>query len=264
VAATAEGPYRLGLIVPSSNTTMEMELPELFGRRTERFTFHTSRVRLHNVTPDELARMVADSGRAAAEVADAGVEAIGYACLVAVMSQGPGFHRQAEAQLEGAVAEAGSSAPVVSSAGALVRSLHALGARRIAILAPYVKPLTERVVAYLEAEGVEVVDAHTLEIPRNADVGAHDPARLPELARGLDLSQADALVLSACVQMPSLPVLAEVEHELDLPVLSAATATVFELLTACGLDPVVPAAGHLLSGAVAPHARGEVSIAGSA
>jgi maleate isomerase len=42
-------PTRIGLIVPSSNTTMETELPEMFARRAavtgERFTFHSSRAR---------------------------------------------------------------------------------------------------------------------------------------------------------------------------------------------------------------------------
>jgi maleate isomerase len=243
-------PRRIGLIVPSSNTTMETEIPAMLRRRRDRFTFHSSRVRLHNVTPEELAVMIADSDRCAAELADAEVDAIAYACLVAVMAQGPAFHRRAESRLAAVAAEAGCDAPVVSSAGALVRALQALRARRIAVVAPYLKPLTERVVAYLEAEGIEVVDVHSLEIPRNADVGAHNPARLHELARGLDTTRADAVVLSACVQLPSLPVLAEVERELDLPVLSAATATTFELLVACGLEPVVPEAGHLLSGEV--------------
>jgi maleate isomerase len=38
---------RVGLIVPSSNTTMETELPELFRRQSEatghRYTFHSAR-----------------------------------------------------------------------------------------------------------------------------------------------------------------------------------------------------------------------------
>lgn len=46
--------HRLGLIVPSSNTTMETELPELFRRREavapERFTFHSARIRLTQVS----------------------------------------------------------------------------------------------------------------------------------------------------------------------------------------------------------------------
>ncbi|WP_269204695.1 hypothetical protein [Motilibacter deserti] len=39
---------RVGLLVPSSNTTMETELPELFARREqlapERFSFHSARM----------------------------------------------------------------------------------------------------------------------------------------------------------------------------------------------------------------------------
>src|SRR5258708_6258404 len=133
---------------------METEIPAMLRRREDAFTFHSSRVRLHNVTPEELAAMVADSDRCAAELADAEVDVIACACLGAVMAQGPGFHRRAESQLSAAAADAGSTARVVSSAGALVRGLEAMGARRVAILAPYLKPLTERVVAYLEAEGI--------------------------------------------------------------------------------------------------------------
>jgi maleate isomerase len=40
----------------------------------------------------------------------------------------------------------------------------------------------------------------------------------------------DALVLSACVQMPSLAALDEVSRQTQVPVLSAATATASEVL----------------------------------
>ncbi len=51
------------------------------------------------------------------------------------------------------------------SAGALVDSLHVMGARRISIVAPYMKPLTKMVADYIEEEGVEVADFVALEIP---------------------------------------------------------------------------------------------------
>ena len=41
----------------------------------------------------------------------------------------------------------GADVPVVSSAGALLTALGALGARRIAMVTPYVKPLTDLVAA---------------------------------------------------------------------------------------------------------------------
>jgi maleate isomerase len=242
-------PRRVGLIVPSSNTTMETEIPAMLARRDETFTFHSSRVRLHMVTAEELARMVDDSDRCAAELADAPVEVIAYACLVAIMAQEPGFHRRAEARLAAVAADNGRPVPVVSSAGALIRGLQRLEARRIAIVAPYMKPLTERVIAYIEAEGIEVADSISLEIARNTEVALHDPALLPEIARGLDLDGVDAVVLSACVQMQSLPAIAAAEDALGLPVLSAATATTYEILEALGLDPVSPEAGALLASA---------------
>ena len=61
--------------------------------------------------------------------------------------------------------------------------------------------------------------------------------------------RADALVLSACVQMPSLASIQPVEDEAGLPVLSAATSTAFRILAELGLPPVVPRAGSLLGSA---------------
>mgnify|MGYP001235027225 FL=1 len=96
-------PVRVGLIVPSSNVTMETEIPAMLRAREQvapgRFTFHSARMRMKQVTPEELAAMDADSERAAAELADARVDVMGYACLVAIMSQGHGYHRSSEERL---------------------------------------------------------------------------------------------------------------------------------------------------------------------
>lgn len=247
-------PYRrIGLIVPSSNTTMETELPELFRRREEiapeRFTFHSARARMRKVTKEELTEMVNSSDRSVVDLADARVEAIAYACLVAVMAQGNGAHRAIEQRLSAAAAEAGAEIPLVSSAGALLTGLEALGARRVAVITPYMKPLTETVCGYIADGGVEVARSVSLEVADNLAVGRLDPANLVAIADELDTSDVDALVLSACVQMPSLPSVQVVEDRLGIPVLSAATATTYTLLRALGLDAHVPRAGALLSGA---------------
>src|ERR1700683_4505922 len=96
--------FRIGQIVPSSNTTMEKELPARLQAREafapERFTFHSSRMRMHVVTREALAAMDADSDRCALELSDARVDILGYACLVAIMSNGHDYHRSAERRLE--------------------------------------------------------------------------------------------------------------------------------------------------------------------
>jgi maleate isomerase len=244
--------YRIGQIVPSSNVTMEKEIPAMLRARElvepERFTFHSSRMRMKQVTKEELEAMDGDSDRCAAELADADVDVLGYACLVAIMSMGPGYHRVSEKRLNGVVAANSCSAPVVTSAGALVEGLNVLGAKRIALIAPYMKPLTQLVVDYLEEESIAVRSHLALEIPDNLEVGARDPNALRSIYKQLDLSDVDAVVLSACVQMPSLAAIQAVQDECGKPVVSAAVCTTYAMLKKLGLRTSVPNAGELLSG----------------
>jgi len=246
--------YRVGQIVPSSNVTMETEIPALLRAREtvspERFTFHSSRMRMKHVTKEELAAMDAASDRCALELSDAAVDVMGYACLVAIMSMGQGYHRESQARLHQVTVDNGNSAPVVSSAGALVDGIKAIGAKKVAIVAPYMKPLTEMVVNYIRSEGIEVAEWRALEISDNLAVAAHDPGRLPGIVAGMEqIDQVDAVILSACVQMPSLPAVSIVEAQVGKPVLTAAIATTWAMLKALDLDTRVPGGGTLLSGA---------------
>ena len=244
--------YRVGQIVPSSNTTMETEVPAMLRAREairpERFTFHSSRMRMHKVTQEELAAMNLESLRCAAELADARMDVMSTACLVAIMAMGPGYHRQTEATLTQVVRANQCLAPVMTSAGALVAGLKTMGAKRISLMAPYMRPLTDLVVQYIEHEGIAVIDSLCFEIPDNLEVGMRDPMRLADDVKKLDTTGADVVVLSACVQMQSLPAIQLVEDQLGLPVVSTAVCTVRQMLEHLGLEPLVPGAGALLSG----------------
>jgi maleate isomerase len=244
--------YRIGQIVPSSNTTMESEIPAMLRARErelpERFTFHSSRMRMQKVTKEQLAAMDAESDRCAAELADAKVDVLGYACLVAIMSMGRGYHCQSQRRLEAVTAREGHPIPVVTSAGALVEGLKILNAKKVAMISPYLKPLTAVCADYIGAEGLTVVDQVSLEISDNDAVGRRDPMALVDIYKQLKVDGADVLVLSSCVQMPSLAAIPVVEREVGIPVVSAATCTTYQMLKTLGLNTYVPDAGALLSG----------------
>ncbi len=244
--------YRIGQIVPSSNTTMETEIPALLRMRElvaqERFTFHSSRMRMKHVTKEELAAMDRDSDRCALELSDARVDVLGYACLVAIMSMGPGYHRVSESRLHELTVSNGGPAPVVTSAGALLAGIQTLGAKIVSLVCPYMKPLAKLVVEYLESEGVTVKDYLALEVPDNLAVGRLDPHNLLEVSARVNRSGIDALVLSACVQMPSLPVIDAAERKYGLPVVSAAVCTTHQMLKYLSLATHVPNGGTLLCG----------------
>jgi maleate isomerase len=231
---------------------METEIPALLRARelvsSERFTFHSARMRMKHVTREELAAMDAQSDRCALELSDARVDVMGYACLIAIMSMGHGYHRQSAARLAQVARDNEAPAPVVTSAGALVDGLSALRAKKIVVVAPYMKPLTEMVVDYIRNEGFEIADCRALEIQNNLAVAAHDPMKLPNIIAEMDTAAADAIVLSACVQMPSLQAVSEVEARTGKPVLTAAIATTWSILKALNLTTRVPGGGALLSG----------------
>ncbi len=244
--------HRVGLIVPSSNVTVETELPlALADACAEPFSFHSSRARMREVTADELAAMNDEAQRCAVELSDADIDLIVYGCLVALISQGDDFHETARRQIAEAAAANGREVEVITSAGALVAGVRALGAQRVAIVTPYMKPLTERLVGFLAAHEIEVVDSVSLCVADNVEVGRLDPAGLPAIAERLDVTRAQAVVLSACVQMPSLPAIATVERRLGLPTLSATTATARDVLRALGLPAAARGAGRLLAGELA-------------
>jgi len=231
---------------------METEIPAIFRAREsilpERFTFHSSRMRMKKVTKEELEAMDAMSLKCAQELSDAHVDVMGYACLVALMSMGRGYHCVSETNLHRETVENGFPTPIVTSAGALITGLKALGAKRVALITPYMRPLTDMVVDYIEHQGFEVTGSIALEIPDNLEVAAQNPMNLLEIYKRLDLSGVDVLVASCCVQMPSLEAIDLIEKEVGIPVTSAAVCTTYEMMKKLGIEAKAPIGGRLLSG----------------
>ncbi|WP_129116052.1 maleate cis-trans isomerase family protein [Halegenticoccus tardaugens] len=244
--------FRVGLIVPSSNVTMETEIPTMLNDRPdhfgEQFTFHSSRMRMQSVTQEELENMDDQSERSATLLSDAHCDVLAYACLIGIMAQGAGYHEESEAKLHERTVENDAEAPIVTSAGALVRAMDRLDAERVTLIAPYIEELTQTVIDYFESSGVDVVDYETLECPDNLEVARLDQRNLLDIADGLETNNSDALVLSSCVQMPSLASIQAAEDRFGLPVFSAATATTYEILDQLGLSTQVNGAGSLLDG----------------
>jgi maleate isomerase len=198
------------------------------------------------VTREALQKMNDAAEEAVDQLCDAEVDAIMYACLVAVMCGGKDCAQEMYTRLSDRANLSGNNPQITTSAAALINALKTLGVANISMIAPYKKELTEVVAATIRAEGINVVQTHSLEVTDNVKVGRLDTLNLLSIGSQLDLSTSDALIISACVQMPSLPVIEEAEQRLGLPVLSAATASAFDVLTKLGLQPHIKNAGALL------------------
>jgi maleate isomerase len=164
------------------------------------------------------------------------------------MSMGKGYHCVSEVNLHQETVANHFPTPIVTSAGALINGLKVLGAKKVAVITPYMKPLTQMVVDYIEDQGFEVVDFIALEIADNLEVAAQNPMNLLEIYKRLNLTGVDVLVASACVQMPSLEAIDLIQAEIGIPVTSAAVCTTYEMMKKLGIQAKSAIGGELLNG----------------
>lgn len=212
---------RLGLIVPSSNTTME---PEFYKMLPEGFSIHTSRLRLKNVTVKSLAEMERKIEEEALKLADADVSVIGYGCTSGSLFRGLGHAKEIEQRIESA-----SEKPAVATAGAVVKALKHLEIKTVAVATPYIDEINELERRFLSLSGFKVTDLKGLGIKDNLKIGKVDEKTLLDLVLNLNHENADGIFIS-CTNLPTINVIGKLEDKLKKPVISSNTATLWAML----------------------------------
>ncbi|WP_431044302.1 maleate cis-trans isomerase family protein [Streptomyces sp. P1-3] len=183
----------------------------------------------------DLARLVSEhetldnAVRALSEVAP---EVVAYACASGSFVGGVAGERAmcAAMRLAGEV-------PSLTTSGALLDALCEIGARRIAVVTPYTRSVTDALEEYLGEAGVTVTGRAYLGLTRHIwKVPYRD---VVDMARQAVVGAADALFIS-CTNLPTYDVIPQLEAELRLPVLSANQVTVWAALRAIGAHAIGP------------------------
>jgi maleate isomerase len=152
-----------------------------------------------------------------------------YLCTSGSFVSGP----TGEARLRDAMKAGGARHPITTS-GALLEALEALGARQVAVGTPYDAALTDRLVGFLTEAGVSTTGSGHLGM--GADIWRVSARTVRDLARALPLDGADAVFL-ACTNLPTYDVIPALELELGIPVLSANLVTIWAALRCLGCLP---------------------------
>ncbi|ACJ16499.1 Hypothetical maleate cis-trans isomerase [Thermococcus onnurineus NA1] len=229
---------RLGLIVPSSNTTMEMELHSAIP---EGVSLHTARVPLRNVTEEELIKMNALAVESAKLLRDAGVELILYGCTSGSFIGGKDFEKELEAKIENEV-----NVPVVSTSTAVVEALKMLDAQSILVITPYTDEINEREKEFLEANDFEVLDIRGLGIEDNTKIGKLEPYEAYRLAKATFVDEADAIFIS-CTNLRTFEIIEPLEEDLGVPVITSNQASLWLALREMDVMEKIPWLGRLLT-----------------
>jgi maleate isomerase len=235
-------PVRLGFLVPPGNPTTE---PEVFRLAPPGVTVHFHRMYLAGGEPgshqgqEERNRQQAghmeESARLLAMVKPAVIAMAHTATSYTIGKEG-------EAALVAKI-ERSTGIPFITAFGSVVGALGHLQAKRVALATPYAREWTLRGKSHLESHGIEVVSWGHLDDVSN--IYDETPQRAYELARRVDVAQAQAIFLSG-VGMPTLEVLARLERDLGKPVISSCSAMVWNALRVAGVKEKVTGFGRLL------------------
>lgn len=229
---------KIGLLVPALNTTMEHDFHRM---APDGVSVHVTRVPTEAEGTIEALEDMGRSARQCAELlAPARPQVAVFGCTSASFVNGV----QWTAELERGVAEV-TGCPVVSTASAMTAALEHVGARRVAVLTPYVEATNGRLRAYLTAAGIQVADLRGLGILDMYSHAAISSQELEKAALDLDTAEADAVFI-ACTQLKAVDILDRLESQLNMPVISAVQSSLWAALRVLGDFPV-PGFGSLLA-----------------
>ncbi|WP_270933905.1 maleate cis-trans isomerase family protein [Falsiroseomonas oryzae] len=228
---------RVGMLIPSSNTSIEREYPLWMPRS---LSFHTARLTMTRLDAAGMAEQLVDMRRAVDSLKDARVDAVLLCQTAASFWMGDEWDAAMRRDMA-----AWAGAPALTAARTVLDALAALRATRVGFAAPFPAEIGAASRAYLERNGVTILatafggerdNFAIAEMPRNAVV---------DLACRADHADAEALLLLGG-NMPCLAVTEQIEARIGKPVISTNAAGMWALLDLFGLPDRVEGAGRLL------------------
>jgi maleate isomerase len=141
-----------------------------------------------------------------------------------------------EAALAAAMVEAGAPRAVTTS-GAVIAAAHALGLKKIAVVTPYDEALGAKLRGYLNEAGIAVTAHNNMGLTGRIWTVPYDVTT--DLARRTAQGGEDAVFLS-CTNLRTYDLIASLEQELGVPVLTANQVTMWAVLAAAGVPAVGP------------------------
>lgn len=228
--------HRVGLLIPSSNTVMEVDFYRCLPASA---TVHTGRMYMEATTVEgEEAMLDRHTLPAARDVATARPDVVVFGCTSAGALRGNAY----DAELCRGISDV-TGKPTVSVIESVRNRLAALEARRIAVLTPYIEELNVRIKASVEDDGIEVASIHGMGISVNFELALVEPREILAFAREKlgSRPQVDALFIS-CTNYQAVATLPQLRQAYDLPLVTSNQAALEAVSRALGLEPAEAAA----------------------
>ncbi len=221
---------RIGVIVPSSNTTVEADFLRALPPGA---TLHPARMHLSHTSAEAERRMLTHHvPQAVEDVASLYPWVVAFCCT----SAGAVLGAEGEARLLEEMA-AKCRAHVVSTNNAVQNAIEAHAPQRVAVLTPYIDELNAAIRAGLEGRGLNVVHIAGLGITDNFGICSVTPAEIVAFAeRELPKVDFDLLFVS-CTNFRAVEARPALMERFGVPVVTSNQATVDATLATLTMPP---------------------------
>jgi len=220
---------RIGLIIPSSNTTME---PEFYQHLPQGVSSHTARMPIINATPEELLKMVEELEGCVELLRTAKVDVVVFGCTSGSFLMGKGYDRELEARIEKV-----AGVPAVTTSHAVLEALKVKEVQKLAIATPYIDEINEKEAKFFSDYGFPVEIIRGLNIADNLQIGRCDPSDAYKL--GLEVVRekpnVDGLFIS-CTNFRTFEIIEPLSRDIGKPVVSSNQTSLWMALKTGGIS----------------------------
>lgn len=214
------GNKRLGLLIPSSDITIEIEfrkyLPDNIG-------LHVTRMPLGEVTTERLAKMAKESTESVRLIMDAEPHLIIYGCTSGSFLGGKGYDEKLESRLTSI-----SGIPTITTAHAVVDALKSLGSDKLVICTPYIEKINQIEKKFFQDNGFSVLSIHGMNMIKDIEIGKIDSQCVYNFAVEHDEHEADTMFIS-CTNLKTLDIIPKLCKELGKSIVSSNLATLWAI-----------------------------------
>ena len=174
-------------------------------------------------------------------LAMAKVDLIVFGCTSASVLEGAGWDEELIQRMEAA-----TGIPSIATATAVVEALRTLGIQRVAVATPYSDEVNQREAAFLEGNGLSVVNLEGLGYEDSYRIPATPLEQVYQLARSADRPEAEGIFIS-CTNFPTLGVIDRLEADIAKPMVTSNQASLWLALRRLGVEASIPDGGQLLA-----------------
>jgi len=239
---------RIGLLIPSRNTTME---PEFHRMNLDGVTVHAARMDFKEASPASLSMMEREIYRAAMRVKAVNPDVIVVGCTSGSFIKGFGYDQKLIRKIKSL-----TKTEAVATSTAVIGALKFLKIMKVAVATPYTDVVNEIEKKFIEAHGIRVtrikglgyskpIRVYPLASRPVSGMGLLDPFVAYKLALDVDTKDADALFIS-CTNLRTIEIIESLEKNIGKPVVTSNQATFGLALKMMGIRERISGFGSLL------------------